>query len=69
MSKTNKMNILLSYPSTVRDAPESANCIVTAGNYKTTTADCKKIENARLYKITNAIPANYEGEVKIEIVL
>lgn len=28
---------------------------------------CKKIEGARLFKITNAIPARFDGEVQIKI--
>jgi hypothetical protein len=69
VSKTNKMNILLSYPATVNPATNSENCFVTAGTAKTTAEDCTKIENARLFKIMNAIPPNYSGEVKIQIEL
>jgi len=68
-SKANPMSILLSYPATVNPTANSANCIVKAGSTSTTVDDCAKIENARLFKIANAIPANHTGPVTIAVEL
>lgn len=61
------MNILMSYPATVDDTPNSASCTVQAGKVTTSPEKCEKIENARLFRIKEAIPVNYSGEVKISI--
>jgi hypothetical protein len=62
-------SILLSYPVTVTidDYPIQNGCQVIAGSYKSEPTDCTKVDKARLFKITKAIPPDYSGPVKIVI--
>lgn len=69
------MNILLTYPGTVNSLEDftdksgkkwnTEGCTVVAGKTTSDPNNCKKIEGSRLIKITNAIPANHDGDVKI----
>ena len=69
--KASSVNILLSYPTTVNPDPSTITngCIVVAGSFISDPKNCVKIEGARLFKITNAIPAGYSGKVTIRIKL
>ena len=69
----NTASILLAYPVSVEPTAEfsEGGCIVTAvdapGSPATPKEACKKIPGARLYKITNAIPKTYGGQISIEL--
>jgi hypothetical protein len=60
---------MLSYPATVQVPEETIKngCIVTAGTFKSDPVNCVKVEGARMFRIKDAIPAAYEGDVSIEI--
>lgn len=70
-SKTKKYyrNILLSYPVTVGVEGDGSQtrCSVTAGSNRAEGTACKKVEGARLFKITKAIPPDYDGDVEVKI--
>ena len=69
--RENPVSLLLSYPVTV--VPDeyaiTKGCTVVSGTKRSKETDCKKIDGARLFKISNAYTPGWEGEVKIVIKL
>lgn len=63
--------ILLNYPSTITpsDVTKSSGCVVTCGTITSPSGpeSCKKIEGARLFQISQAIPENWQEECVIKI--
>ena len=66
-----KTMVLLNYPSTITPASSTlaSGCEVTCGsNYSPTGSNmCKKIDGARLFRIQDAVPANWQKECTIKI--
>jgi hypothetical protein len=72
-SKLWPASLQFSYPSSVSPAADALDaaggCTLTFedGVAPTTRAQCKKIPNARLFRVESGIPANYKGKVTINI--
>jgi hypothetical protein len=70
-SKIHKTTLLFSYPATIEPdtSAVSGGCTVKAGATTSVSTNCKKIDGARIFKITEAIPSGYIGTVVLSIKL
>lgn len=66
--KTSKPTLVLSYPDTVSPVKDSL-CAVVANDISSDPLDCTLNQDARMYTILNAFPANHSGPVQIKISL
>lgn len=64
-----KVSILLQYPATISPSADVASrgCTVTTNLGTTNPSQCRKVQGAKLFNITDAIPAGYSGVVTINL--